>query len=48
MPLTKKGKKRLSEFKKRYGKRGREVFYRYMNKYPKRTKKWYKLGQKKN
>lgn len=40
MPLTKKGKKALEGFKKRYGKRGREVFYAYMRKYPKRTKGW--------
>lgn len=40
MPLTKKGQKALKRFKKRYGKRGEEVFYRYMRKYPKRTKSW--------
>jgi len=43
MPLTKKGKEALSRFKKRYGeKRGRKIFYSYMNKYPKRTKSWHR------
>jgi hypothetical protein len=43
MPLTKIGKKRLNDFKKEYGKlKGKEVFYSYINKYPKRTKRWHR------
>lgn len=42
MPLTKKGRKILNSFKKRYGSRGKEVFYAYMNKFPERTKTWHK------
>jgi len=41
MPLTKKGEKILKDFKKRYGKRGEEVFYRYINAHPKITKSWH-------
>jgi hypothetical protein len=36
MPLTKKGKKVLNAFKKEYGlKKGKGIFYAYMNKHPK-------------
>jgi len=41
MPLTPKGERMLKNFKKRYGKRGEEVFYRFVNKYPKITKSWH-------
>lgn len=43
MPLTKSGKKALEDFKGEYGPRGKNVFFAYMKKYPKRTKKWHKV-----
>ena len=42
MPLTKKGKRVLVNFKKRYGKQGKGVFYAYMKKHPRRVRKWHK------
>ena len=42
MPLTTKGKKALKKFKREYGVRGRSVFYAYMRKYPKRTRRWHR------
>lgn len=43
MPLTKKGKKILADFKKRYGAvKGEGFFYAYINKFPKRTKSWHR------
>ena len=41
MPLTKTGKKILKGFQKRYGKKGANVFYSTINKYPTRTKSWH-------
>lgn len=41
MPLTKKGKKVLKEFKLEYGKRGKNIFYAFMKKHPKKTRKWH-------
>jgi len=43
MPLTKKGNRMLRRFKKQYGKRGEEVFYRYMKAHPKITRSWHKV-----
>jgi uncharacterized protein (DUF2252 family) len=43
MPLTKKGRKILTMFKRKYSlKRGKNIFYAHMNKYPKRTAKWHR------
>jgi len=43
MTLTLKGKQMLKRFHKKYGvSRGNIVFYSYMSKYPKRTKRWHR------
>lgn len=43
MPLTKKGKKILADFKGRYGFiKGKGFFYAYMRKYPTKTKGWHR------
>lgn len=42
MPLTTSGKKILEAFINKHGKTdGTRIFYAYMNKYPKKTKKWH-------
>ena len=43
MPLTKKGLKAKEGFEEEYGKRGTSVFYAFMSKHPKKTKKWHKV-----
>jgi hypothetical protein len=44
MPLTKKGREKLKEFKTLYGNSlGKNYFYAYMKKYPKKTKLWHKI-----
>lgn len=40
-PLTKSGKRIMRGMKKRYGSRGKNIFYATMKKYPERTKKWH-------
>jgi len=43
MPLTKEGRKVLRKFKEEYGEeKGKEYFYRYMNKNPEKAKKLHK------
>ena len=43
MPLTKKGRKVLVNFRTLYGKvKGKRFFYSYMNKHPVKTKTWHK------
>jgi len=43
MPLTIAGKEILQDFQNMYGTiEGKRRFYAYMNKYPKRVKKWHK------
>lgn len=47
MPLTKKGKSILEDFKEQYGeKNGKSFFYAYMKSHPKDTKSWHKLTNK--
>ena len=47
MPLTKSGKKVLSEMKKEYGsKKGEDVFYASMNKKKSGSEKWHKAKKK--
>jgi len=41
MPLTRKGKKVLREFKIEYGEKGKGFFYSYIKKFPQRTKLWH-------
>ena len=41
MPLTQKGEEKLRSFKKRYGGRGEEVFYRWLNKKSRGERKIY-------
>lgn len=43
MPLTRKGKEILADYRKRYGKyKGEDYFYATMNKNSQRTRKWHK------
>ena len=44
MPLTKLGKKMFVSFNRQYGLKGKDYFYAYMKKYPKRTKSWHKFN----
>jgi hypothetical protein len=46
MPLTKVGKRIRRSFGKQYGARGKEVFYRTMNKRKKATAKWHRKPRK--
>lgn len=41
MPLTETGKKVLASMRKKYGKRGKEVFYRSINKGVPGSEKWH-------
>lgn len=45
MPLTKKGKSILTNFKKEYGEKGEGYFYAKTKKDPQKTKDWH--GKKK-
>lgn len=43
MPLTKKGKDILKDFKKQYGdQQGESIFYAYMNENPKDAREWHR------
>ncbi len=43
MPLTKKGKDILKDFKKQYGdQQGESIFYAYMNENPGDTREWHR------
>mgnify|MGYP001612567426 CR=1 FL=1 len=47
MPLTKTGEEVMANMRKQYGERGKEVFYRSINKGVAGSKKWHKMKKKK-